>query len=213
MGSNMTAAEPSAAFATLLRGARAGDAEALDALFRRYYPNVEQLVHIGLSRDLRRGRPWLLARFSTGDIVQVVFRRLLQDLGAFAGTDEDSFLSYLVTAVRHRLLDEIRFHQAAQRDGRRTAGGVDEQTLEHRAHSPGSLVASAEEVEVFCEVLETFPERERFLLRARIEQGVLFKDLASQLGYSSKSAARRAYYAAQALLVVRLRQRASGVQE
>ncbi|MEM6675277.1 MAG: hypothetical protein AAF726_20685, partial [Planctomycetota bacterium] len=79
----MTTADPSAEFEPLLRAARGGDADALDRLFRRYYPRVEELVHVGLVRDLRRGRPWLLARFSTGDIVQDVFRRLLQDLGAF----------------------------------------------------------------------------------------------------------------------------------
>ncbi|MEM6571158.1 MAG: sigma-70 family RNA polymerase sigma factor [Planctomycetota bacterium] len=209
----MTTADPSAEFEPLLRAARGGDADALDRLFRRYYPRVEELVHVGLVRDLRRGRPWLLARFSTGDIVQDVFRRLLQDLGAFAGNDEDSFISYLVTSARHRLLDEIRYHEAARRDGRRTADGLDEQLHARAASTPASDAADAEEVEVFREVLETFPERERYLLRARIEQEVHFKDLAAQLGYSSGHAARRAFYAAQAQLVVRLKQRSGSPPE
>ena len=50
---------------------------------------------------------------------------------------------------------------------------------------------------------------EQLLLRARIEQGAKFQDLADQLGYPSRSAARRAFYSAQARLVIRLRQRMS----
>ena len=45
---------------------------------------------------------------------------------------------------------------------------------------------------------------------ARLEQDVPFQSLADQLGYSSSSAARRAFYSAQAQLVIRLRQREGG---
>lgn len=192
--------------ATLER-ARAGDEGAREELFRALYPTVERLVHRGLSQDVRRGRPWLAARFSTGDVVQEVFRRLLADLPSFVGTHERALVGYLAASIRHRLIDAVRFHEASQRDGRRTVVQPDERDPTAHARSPVSDVASIEEIERFQSILQGFPERERLLLRGRIEDDARFQDLAEQLGYSSTSAAKRAFYAAQATLVVRIRQR------
>ncbi|MEO0660170.1 MAG: sigma-70 family RNA polymerase sigma factor [Planctomycetota bacterium] len=192
--------------ATLER-ARAGDEGAREELFRALYPTVERLVHRGLSQDVRRGRPWLAARFSTGDVVQEVFRRLLADLPSFVGTHERALVGYLAASIRHRLIDAVRFHEASQRDGRRTVVQPEERDPTAHARSPVSDVASIEEIERFQSILQGFPERERLLLRGRIEDDARFQDLAEQLGYSSTSAAKRAFYAAQATLVVRIRQR------
>ncbi|MEL6429547.1 MAG: sigma-70 family RNA polymerase sigma factor [Planctomycetota bacterium] len=192
--------------ATLER-ARAGDEGAREELFRALYPTVERLVHRGLSQDVRRGRPWLAARFSTGDVVQEVFRRLLADLPSFVGSHERALVGYLAASIRHRLIDAVRFHEASQRDGRRTVVQPEERDPTAHARSPVSDVASIEEIERFQSILQGFPERERLLLRGRIEDDARFQDLAEQLGYSSTSAAKRAFYAAQATLVVRIRQR------
>ena len=62
---------------------------------------------------------------------------------------------------------------------------------------------------IFHELLQSFSEPERLLLRGRIEQGAEFQDLADQLGYSSVWAARRAFYAAQTKLLIRFQQRRS----
>ena len=199
------------AFRETLAAARAGDHDARESLIRHVYPRVERMVHMALAHDLRNGRPWLLARFSTGDVVQEVFRSLIQDLGAFAGETEGAFVGYLAMVVRNRLVDAIRFHESAQRDGRRTAPALDEGDEEPREPGPASAVLYDDELEHFRAVLATFPEREQLLLRGRLEQGLQFSDLAQALGLSSKFAARRAFYAAQALLVIRMRQRAQNL--
>jgi RNA polymerase sigma factor (sigma-70 family) len=196
-------------FQETLAAARGGDSSAMDELFKQFYPRVQRMVHQSLARDLRSNRPWLTSRFSTGDVVQEVFRSLLKDLGAFEGKTEDAFSGYLAMVVRNRLLDAIRFHEAAQRDGRRTSSSIEDSDPVSPNDGPATDAASADEVDGFQELVSTFPEREQLLLRARIEQGVKFQDLADQLGYSSKSAARRAFYSAQARLVIRLRQRLS----
>ena len=208
----MTPLPPSdtqAAFQATLRAARTGDAEATETLFKNYYPRVKQLVHLGLSKDLRSNRPWLTTRFSTGDVVQEVFRSLLKDLSGFRGTTEDAFRGYLAMVVRNRLLDAIRFHESARRDGRRTTPTPEGMDTPSASLDPAAEAQTAEEANDLHEVLQTFPEHERLLLRARLEQGAVFKDLAEQLGYSSKAAARRAFFSAQALLVIRLGQRRS----
>lgn len=198
---------PSAGFQATLAAARNGDSAAMEELFEVFYPRVQRMVHRGLSRDLRSTRPWLTARFSTGDVVQEVFRSLLKDLRGFRGTGEDAFTGYLAMVVRNRLLDAIRFHEAAQRDGRRTSPSVGDADAASPHSDPVADALLADEAESFQEVLKTLPETEQLLLRARLEQGARFSDLAEQLGYSSPSAARRAFYAAQAQLVIRLRKR------
>lgn len=192
-------------FQELLGAARTRQDAALDELFRRFYPKVERMVHHGLAGDMRLKRPWLAARFSTGDVVQEVFRSLLRDLSGFEGQTEEAFVGYLAMVVRNRLLDAVRYHEAAQRDGRRTKDVEEGKHAASPAAGPATGVAHLDELEILHGVLETFPERERLLLRGRLEQGVRFADLAVSLGFSSKSAAKRAFYSAQAQLAIRMR--------
>ncbi len=161
---------------------------------------------MSLATDLRNSRPWLQSRFSTGDVVQEVFRSVLTDLGAFAGTNEGAFAGYLAMIVRNRILDVIRFHEAARRDGRRGGVPVEETGLPSAEEDPQAAAASQEELMRFHNALQEFPERERLLIRARFEKSASFEELTERLGYSSVSVARRTFYAAQATLATQLGQ-------
>lgn len=191
-------------FLELLSKARKGRAEALEELFQGFYPVVQRLVHKGLARDLRVNRPWLAARFSTGDIVQEVFRSVLKDLSTFAGTTEGAFIKYLTMVVSNRLVDAIRYHEAGRRDGRRTAALNGTSGPGRRSEEPEQQAAAAEEMERMQRALAQLPERERLLLRARFEGTGTFRDLGEQLGYGSETSVRRAFYAAQARLAILL---------
>lgn len=193
-------------FPTLLRRARAGEAEALNAVVDRFYARVQADVHRRLSQDLRRGRAWLLARFSTGDVVHEVFESVIRDLNGFRGTSEDAFQGYLAVVIRNRILDSVRFHEAARRDGRRSVDPDD--CLEPSmgtAHDPAVAAAHSEEAERLQLGLADLDDRERHLVRARMEDVASFAELTEQLGYGSESATRRAYYSILARLSVRLR--------
>ncbi len=192
-------------FHRALDRAQRGDPAALEALTRRYYPTVQALVHHRLASDMRRSRPWLTSRFSTGDIVQEVFQGVLRDVGAFAGETEEAFVGFLATMVRNRIIDAVRFHEASQRDGRRGQGMQPGFDAEGSERDPAEAVASAEELERFFEALAAFSPREQHLLRARLDGVATFKELAAQLGYGSESAARRAFFDVQAKLALRLR--------
>jgi RNA polymerase sigma factor (sigma-70 family) len=194
-------------FLELISHAKGADPEALDALFDRFYPLVRRMVHESLARDLRAGRPWLAARFSTGDVVQEVFRSVLKDISAFAGRTEESFAGYLAMVVRNRLIDSVRFHEAERRDGRRGATATSARGLESGSDDPAALAAVSDELARLHAALAQFEERERLLLRARFEGVESFQNLAEQLGYGSESAARRAFYAAQARLAILLAER------
>lgn len=195
-------------FRASLAAARAGEGWALDALAKRFYPTVERIVHHRLATDLRSSRPWLTARFSTGDVVQEVFQGVLRDLGAFAGDTEEAFVGYLAMVVRNRIIDAVRFHEADRRDGRRSTSTPDDLDFEAAVEDPARAVATREEVARLFEALQHFAPREQLLLRARIEGVASFSELAAQLGYGSESAARRAFYGAQARLTLLLKEEA-----
>lgn len=191
-------------FLELLHASRDGDAAALDALFERFYPTVSEIVRRGLASGVRSKRPWIAALFSTRDVVQDVFLGVLRDLDAFHGESERDFVGYLATLTRNRLVDAVRFHQAVRRDGRRLGPNVDERDACERAADPAESAESAEEIARFSEVLATFGERDRILLRDRLEHETPFAALAQKLGYASADSARKAFRVAQARLLARL---------
>ncbi len=192
-------------FTRTLERARSGDRESLDELARRFYPAVQELVHHRLDSDLRRGRSWLNAHFSTGDVVQSVFESVLPDVSAFHGTTEAAFIGYLAAVVHHRIIDALRFHEAEQRDARRSVRIEQGFDVEGGESDPVEAVMSAEELAQLKSALERFEPREQHLLRARMDDTTSFRELAEQLGYGSESAARRAFFDAQARLVLWLK--------
>jgi RNA polymerase sigma factor (sigma-70 family) len=203
-------------FDSTLAAARRGDASAIEVLLKRSYPAVQRAVHHSLATEARRSRPWLVSLFSTGDIVQEVCSSVLRDVQSFEGVTPASFVTYLSTLVRNRLVDSIRFHQAMRRNARRTTrlpsatgtssdlSSVSPEFVDPAAQPP-LRAARAEDVQRLCRVLADTPERERALLTERLEHHAQFAAIAEQLGYSSPDAARKAFYAAQARLVLRLR--------
>lgn len=187
--------------------ASAGDRDAQAELIRQFYPRVQQMVHRELERDFRRQHRWLLPLFSTGDIVQEVFAGVIQSLDTFRAEDDDSFVKYLSTLVKHRLVDAIRHHEAGRRDARRhvapttsieSGGPVDDPT-------PSLAASISEQLRAFREVLDGFPERERALLELRLVEKEQYSDIADKLAFPSDDAARKAFNQAQARLVVKLR--------
>ena len=69
--------------------------------------------------------------------------------------------------------------------------------------TPALLIS--ERLERLHAALADFEPREQHLLRARLDGVASFRELAAQLGYGSDSAARRAFYDAQARLALRLK--------
>lgn len=192
-------------FPRKLEAARRGSRSAQQALFQAYYPQVERIVHARLRRALGQRRDCLAARFSTSDVVQDVFHSLLRGLGSFHGATEGEFVAYVVKLIRNRTLDTLRHHRASRRDYRRTQRGPEGAAGVEIATAPdGESEDHAELQRSYRTALELLPESARRLLRARIEGGFGFEELAHELGYPSRYAARRAYFAAQARLIVRM---------
>lgn len=202
--------ELSSNFSDDLSAARGGDKAALDRLFDRFYPVVQQSVHRTLSTDHRSGRPWLAAVLSTGDVVQEVCMGVLRDLGGFSGSTEGEFAAFLISMSRNRVVDAVRYYEAHKRDRRRVDESQGEATLLEDQRGPIEMAVSAEEVALYCRVFASFPAREQALLRGRAEFHTTYERLAVELGYPTGDAARKAYFNAQARLLARLKSWGSG---
>ena len=190
----------------LITRSKAGDAEARTTLVERFYPAVRDTVHRELALDLRRGRGWLAAQFSTGDIVQEVFLGALRDLEGFHGDDENAFGAFIAALVRNRLLDALRYHEAERRDARRVRG-LDPTLVNpvSDATSPTGVAARNEEVDAVRKALQTLAPRDRALIEQRFVLNSTHAEVAQALGIVSEEAARKAVAAAQARLLIQLR--------
>lgn len=195
------------AFEDLLARAREGERAAQDELCERFYPRVQRQVHNALARDIRSGRPWLSARFSTADIVQETFHGVIRDLDGFEGKSEAAFGAYLTMVVRNRILDAVRFHQAERRDGRRGAAELSEDLGAGRSVDPAEAAVRGDTERAYLEVLSALPEREQLLVRARFDGTATFEELTEALGYSSVTTTRREFTRARSRLALILEDR------
>ncbi|MCA8952789.1 MAG: sigma-70 family RNA polymerase sigma factor [Planctomycetes bacterium] len=187
-----------------MQAAQSGDRGALDQLCAACYPEVQVQVHNALRRDYRGRRPWLSTLFSTGDVVHDVFLGVVRDLDRFRGSSRLEFVGYLAKLTRNRLIDVIRFHEAGCRDERRVQHSAD-LSAEPNGPPPEVIAMTAEEAARVNRVLDSFSERDRALLRGRLEDGDTFEQLARSLGYASADSARKMFHTLQARLLLRLR--------
>lgn len=197
--------------------AAGGDGAACTRVVEACYGTVQQFVHRDLDRDFRQHHRWILPLFSTHDVVHEVLAAVVRDLKDTQFDGVEPFCAYLGTLVRHRLLDAVRFHEAARRDGRKqvaepTAGlaGV---VQDGREATPTLAASLGERAGLVREAMAELPERQRRALEMRLLEDATFPQIAEALGYSSEATARQACLDAEARLLVKLRVRGFGRTE
>lgn len=197
----------------LLHAARSGDRPALDEIVRRFYGRVERAVHRRLQLRFRRNNHWILAAFSTGDIVHGVFLKVLGGPLKLDHPTLDTLISYLAKTIENQIVDMTRFHHASRRDVRREdrprANDAPDPVAQARAQSgtPSREATENEHLAIYAEILQSFTDRERSVLEMRLENHSTFDDIARRLGFKTADVARKAFHAAKAKLLVKLRAR------
>ncbi len=194
--------------------AAAGDRDAQEQIVVRCLPAVRALVHHELQQDFRQRHRWILPLFSTQDVVHEVLTAVVQELADTQFAGPEPFCAYLGTLVRHRLLDAVRFHEAARRDGRRQVGeptaGMAEVAADRREAGPTLAASLGERAGLVRDALGELPERQRRLLELRLLEDATYPQIREALGYASDETARQACLDAQAKLLVKLRVRGFG---
>jgi len=191
-----------------------GDRDARDRVVAACLPTVRALVHSSLQQDFRQRHRWMLPLFSTQDVVHEVLAAVVRDLADTQFEGAAPFCAYLGTLVRHRLLDAVRFHEAARRDGRRQiaepTNGIAGVAPDRREATPSFAASLGERAGLVRDALGELPERQRRLLELRLVEDATFGQIGQALGYSSEETARQAFHDAQAKLLVKLRVRGFG---
>lgn len=194
--------------------AAAGDAAARERLVALCYGDVKARVHRELEGDFRKRHKWILPLFSTHDVVHEVLTAVVQDLDDTQFAGPEPFFAYLGTLVRHRLLDAVRFHEAARRDGRKQVdeptAGLGAVAADGREATPTLAASLGERATLVREALAELPERQRRLLELRLLEDETFPRIRDALGYASDETARQAFLDAQAKLLVKLRTKGFG---
>jgi RNA polymerase sigma factor (sigma-70 family) len=197
-----------------IAAASAGDRQAQDRLVAACHADVRARVHAELERDFRARHRWILPLFSTQDVVQEVLAAVVRDLRDASFPGKEAFFAYLGTLVRHRLLDAVRFHEAARRDGRKQVAeptaGMAAVEADAREATPTLAASLSERAALLREAMAELPERWRRLLELRLQEEQTFPQIAAALGYASEETARQALVEAQARLAVKLRARGLG---
>lgn len=159
--------------------AQAGDAAAVEALFRRHLPALEAYVR------LRAGRAFG-AREAVSDIVQSTCRDLLEGLDGFRHGGASAFRHWLYAMAARKIADKLAFHGAQRRDlGREAASEAAEDLMARLAAglaSPSQAAVAGELLgrleEAFAELAED--EREVVLLSRVV--GLSRAEVAAALG-------------------------------
>ncbi len=155
------AAEPTE---ELLEAARRGDVAAWRRLDARYRRALVAMMHGSIPTSLR-------SRYDTEDILQSAFLSAFQELDEYRYAGKGSFLRWLVTIFRMRLLDLIREGHALMRDAGKEVDlhvfdGEGAPELASGLRSPQDIAAAAEELARTMELLHELDDEE-FLIVAR----------------------------------------------
>ena len=163
----------------LLLKAQSGDNDALNLLLARYLPRLRRWASGRLPFGLR-------TMLDTGDLVQDAIINALPHLNKLEIRSERALQFYLQQAVKNRIIDLHK--RARRRPGREeipehvAAGGI----------SPEEAAIGAEALERYERALASLKDEERQAIVLRVELGLGYDEMASQLGKPSADAARMA---------------------
>jgi RNA polymerase sigma-70 factor (ECF subfamily) len=163
----------------LLSRARAGDHEALEALFARFGPELRRFVRGRLPRQVR-------GMVDTPDVVQETLLQTFTHLNGFDNRGEGALRAYMRQALINRIRDEIR------RAARRPSGAPIEDAHPSGDDSPLEAAIGREGVERYEAALARLKDDDRELVIARVELGLSYPEIAVSTARSSANAARMA---------------------
>lgn len=192
--------EPSAGSLVLIRQAKAGDADALNALFRKYSPRVLQIVRLRLSPSLR-------GKLESQDIVQDAFTRAVKSFESFEVRHEGAFLHWMGELVRNAINDRYDQFRAQKRDARlenpiepaeRTDSSISS-SLPGNDPTPSRVLENREDILRLSDALDKLPPEARDVIIFRDLEEQSFAEIGELTG-RTEDAARMFYARAKAKL-------------
>lgn len=164
--------------AALLRRARTGSAEALDALYARCAGRLLALIRLRLGPDLR-------AHLESRDILQACLLKSFQRIEQFERADGGSLMGWLARIAENEIRDQADYHHRQRRDGRRNVALDDERDgVAATMRSSLSQVILGQEALRLERALEGLSEEHREVIVLRKLEENSWKEIAERLGRS-----------------------------
>ena len=167
----------------LLEEARAGDAQARERLLGDHLQGLTAFVRLRLGEALR-------ARETSQDLVQSVYREVLEDLSDFEYRGEASFRHWLFRRAENKIRDRARFWRREKRDPgreeRMQAGdeNADRDLLAQLATfaTPSRQLTTREEIERVERAFAKLPDDYREVILLSRIVGLSHEELAAEMG-------------------------------
>ncbi len=178
--------DPTASRDVLAR-AQAGDVDAVNRLFERYYERVQRIVSIRMGVEARRF-------VESSDVVQETFRAALRGLADLHVSEDAGVLGWLATVAENRIRDEVARGRRAKRSA------ATEESLD-RSRSPFSISTGAtpppdaayrrEVRELLDLAIAELPDEYREVVLLRDFCGADWPEIAAKLGRDNLNAAQQ----------------------
>ena len=189
----------------LLEQHRAGDAEALNALYGRYATRVLAIVRARLGAELRQ-------RVQSLDIVQEAMLDSLKNLEKFDYASEGAFLKWLTVIVENRIRDQRDYYKAARRDigkecpleNPRSVGSAIPLEIPDKSglQTASRVMMLSEDMQRLEQALDHLPTEARELIISVKLEGRTYQELADEMGKTSDAVRMQANRAMDALTAV-----------
>jgi RNA polymerase sigma-70 factor (subfamily 1) len=185
-------------FRELLAKAQAGLPEAWDQFWTQYGPHLLRVARSRLSRRLQ-------AKTGGSDLVQLTFLKAHAEFPHFHGTTECELRAWFKQILLHNIADiERQYLQAGKRQLAVEEALVRvEKKIPATTPSPPAEAVEQEELEAFRRALETLGQRDRQIIRLRMQEHDRFDQIGPQMGLS-EAGARSLWYRAIKRLARRL---------
>lgn len=168
--------------AALIARARVGDPSAVEQLFARHLPALQQWA---------RGRlpQWARGVTDTDDLVQDTLLQTFKRLEVFEPRGVGALQAYLRQAILNRLRDELR--KQTRRPAADTLDGAG-MALRIEDASPLDVAIGREAVDRYDRALQRLRPEDREAIIARVELDYTYEEMATAFGKPSAEAARKA---------------------
>ncbi len=187
----------------LLRRAREGEADALEALYARVAPRLLAFVRLRLGRTLR-------AQIESADILQAALLKSFEHLPQFEQSDATSLMAWLARIADNEIRDRADYHGRQRRDARvEVPLATDHQAIAVRVRSALTQVILDERAQRLERALEEIEPHYREAIVLRRFEELSFREIGARLG-KSEDACRMLFARGMAALTTRMAADASG---
>lgn len=182
--------------ADLLREAKAGSADALNALYERCAGRVLAFIRLRLGRELR-------SKLESRDILQATLIKSLDHLSDLKGHETRSLMAWLSRIAEHEIRDRADYYQRDRRDAARELPLDDDAPVRALTRSALSRLILDEQAQRLEAALDALPPAQREVILLRKFEDLSFAEIGARLG-KSEDASRMLLARAMTALTLKL---------